>query len=222
VAFTGRLGTADSQLGQFELGSAGTAATPTQTLQLRANIRAVETQSIQLRANIRAVQTQSLDMRAHIRGTRTLDMLARIVAGPQQTLQMLANILGVSTQSLQMRANILGLQRDIQMRANIRAVSDLTMRARILQTVSADLDVTFDALQALDQWLLVTYDVGDKEATYRAVQMRAQILQSVTADLTVRFEVDYDGMPTDCISRPKTRVYLKTVRQFSMRARIIH
>jgi hypothetical protein len=50
--------------------------------------------------------------------------------------------------------------------------------------------------------------------------MRANILQQATADLTVRYEVDYNGMPTDCISRPKTRVYLRTVRQLSMRAHI--
>jgi hypothetical protein len=166
VVFTGRLGTEDSQWGNLFLGSEGGSDTPTQTLQMR------------------------------------------------------ANILGVSTQTLQMRAFILGPEKTIQMRAHIRGRSDLQMRACILQVVEADLNVTFDAVQQLDQWLLMRYDVGDKAPNYKTLQMRARILQQVTADLTVRFEVDYDGMPTDCIGRPRTRVYLRTVRQLSMRAHI--
>jgi hypothetical protein len=222
VAFTGRLGTADSQLGNIELGSegGGGTTTTTQTIQLRANIRATQTQTIQLRANIRGTTTQSMQMRARIGNLQSLDLRARILAVNSQSLQLRANVLGVSTQSMQMRAQIQGPMRSLQMRAYLRAVQSLQMRGYILNEVTADLDVTFDAVMPLDQWLLVQYHVGDSDPNYKSLMMRANILQQATADLTVRYEVDYDGMPTDCISRPRTRVYLRTARQFSMRAHI--
>ena len=153
----------------------------------------VVSQSIQLRANILAVSTE--------------------------TIQLRANILGVSSESLQMRANI-NFGASFEMRAFIALSAPLEMRACILQTIEADLNVTFDAIMPLDQWLLVRYRVGDKDPNYKAFQARARILQAISANMTVRYEVDYNGMPTNCIGRPKTRVYLRTVREFCMRARI--
>lgn len=222
MAFTGQLGTADSQYGQIELAEVGGGGTPTQSLEMRANILGVLEQDLQMRARITAVGEQSLQMRANIRGSQSLDMRASILGAGVQTIQLRANILGVTTQSLQMRANITPPAATIQMRARIRGSQSLQMRARLLAPVSTDLNVTFDAVEQLNQWLVVRYDVGDKEPNYKAIQMRAHILQKVEADLTVRYEVDYDGMPTDCIGRPKTRVYLRTVRQFQMRARIVN
>jgi len=206
MPFTGKLGNVNSNLGSIKLADVGGAAG--QTLQLRANILAVETQTLQLRANILGIPEQSLQMRANIKGNQTLEMMARILSGPQQTIDMGANILGTSSQSLDMRAFILGLEKTITMRACIVHAASLQMRAAILNVVEADLDVTFDALVPLDQRLMVAYQIGDKEPAYRAIQMRANILQTVTADLTVRYQVDYDHMPTDCIGRPKTRVYV--------------
>ena len=181
MAFTGLLGTADSQLGNLLLGEEGGEAVGTQTLEMRANILSVE----------------------------------------DETLQMRANIMSANTQTLQMRANI-QIGQTLQMRANIRIPVQLQMRACISVPVEADLTMLFDAVTPLDQWLMVRYQVGDKEPNYKTIQMRANILQQVTADLSVRFEVDYPWMPTDCISRPTTRVYLRTVRQFQMRARIVN
>lgn len=153
---------------------------------------------------------------------QTLEMRANILGVNAQTIQLRANILGVSEQSLQMRAKIGTPPQTIDMRAFIVRGQTLQMRACISAPISTDLIVDFDAMQPLDQWLVVSYNVGDKEPNYKAIQMRARILQQVEADLTVRFEVDYNGMPTDCIGRPRTRVYLRTVRQFQMRARIVH
>jgi hypothetical protein len=164
-------------------GRLGAATSRLGTLELGAEGgEAVETQTLQLRANIQGVITQSLQLRA--------------------------NILGVSSQSLDMRAYLIGPAREIQMRAFIVRAASLQMRAAILQTFEADLNVTFDALVPVEQRLMVRYQVGDKEPNYKAIQMRANIVQTVTADLTVRFQVDYDHMPTDCIGRPKTRVYV--------------
>lgn len=162
MALTGRLGTADSQLGNIELGSVGGATSPTQT--------------IQLRANILGVTQQSLQMRARIRGVATLDMRARIVPLTFSTIDLRANILGVSTASLTMRARItmasvsatLQVTYDVQNRITQRLLirfnatdkdrnfKTLQMRARILAQVSAGLTISYDVDYAMPSGCAVT------------------------------------------------------------------
>lgn len=207
MAFTGRLGTADSQLGQFELASVGTTPTPTQT--------------IQLRANIQATTPQSLQMRARIRGVGTLDMRARIQPAHSSTIDLRARIQAVGTQSLQMRASIQRPEGTIQMRARIRGAYTLDMRARILGIVtSADFEITYDVQNVITERLVVLFDATDKSRNFKTIKMQARILAQTTAGLAISYDVDYT-MPDGCVvTRPRQRAVCRVVRTLSLKARI--
>lgn len=135
MAFTGRLGTEDSQWGNLFLGSEGGDDTPTQSLQMRANILAVNTQSLQMRANI-ARPEKTFQMRARIRGGVSINMRAKILGFVTSApLEIEYDVLNTIQERLVIRFEATDKDR------NFKAMQ---MRARVLATASAGLAISYD------------------------------------------------------------------------------
>jgi hypothetical protein len=167
VAFTGRLGTEDSQWGNLFLGSEGGDDTPTQSLQMRANIVGVNTQTLQMRAFI-ARPEATLEMRAHIRGAFTLDMRARILGiVTSSPLAIEYDVLERITERLPIRFEATDKDR------NFKAIQ---MRARIQAAVTAGLAISYDVDYTMPSSCAVTRPTQRSYCrAVRTLSMRARL-----------------------------------------------
>src|SRR6185503_13490192 len=120
----------------------------------------------------------------------------------------------------QLRANIKSvISENLQLRCRILPDVALRLRTRIYGTVSTSVEVDYDIRVPITVPLVVTFNATGSAKQFEFLNLRARILKPVSTGIVITYEVPYE-MPTDCLQYPTQRLFVRSIRDFSLRCRI--